>query len=224
VRTLQKVHTLFWHRLSSLTIQLTFSDLALFKTSVIDYQIRNNSAGSPMRIFTTSVLISVLAVSACGTIRDSAVNPANWFGKSSTSRTAVEQKASTNLLLPGGKQRTGLFAKIRARDAIYQGQPIDQVTNLVIERVPGGAVIRATGLTAVQGVYSVQLTPVTDDNTAVDGVLTYRFEGIRPASPQGTGTNHTRTVVAARALTHQQLQGVRTIRVQAARNAQTSRR
>lgn len=196
----------------------------LFKTVAIGYQTRNNIAGSHMRILTTSVLISVLAVSACGTIRDSAVNPANWFGKGRTSQAPIEQTASTNPLIPGGKQKTGIFAKKRARDAIYLGQPIDQVTNLVIERVPGGAVVRATGLTAVQGVYAIQLTQVTKDNTPVDGVLTYRFEGIRPATPQGTGSKHTRTVVAARALTNQELQGVRTIRVQAARNVQTSRR
>jgi hypothetical protein len=177
-----------------------------------------------MRIFTTSVLISVLAVSACGTLRDSAVNPSNWFGKSRTSQTPIEQPANTNPLILGGKQKTGIFAKKRARDAIYQGQPIDQVTNLIIEQVPGGAVIRATGVTAVQGVYAIQLTPATEDNTPVDGVLTYRFEGIRPARPQGTGSTHTRTVVAALALTDQQLQGVNTIRVQAARNVQTSRR
>ena len=176
-----------------------------------------------MRILTTSVLISVLAVTACGTLRDSAVNPSNWFGKGRTSQAPVEQTASTNPLLPSGKPKTGIFGKKRALDAIYQGQPIDQVTNLVIEKVPGGAVIRATGLTAAQGVYAVQLTPTTKNNTPVDGVLTYRFEGIRPASPQNVGSTHTRTVVAARALTDQQLQGVRTIRVQAARNVQTSR-
>ena len=176
-----------------------------------------------MRLLTTSVLISALALSACGTIRDSAINPANWFGKGRTSQALIEQKASTNPLLPANK-KTGLFAQQRARNAIYQGSPIDQVIDLVIERVPGGAVIRATGLTAVQGVYAVQLTPATDDNTPVDGVLTYRFEGIRRSTPQAVGSKHTRTVVAARALTDQELQGVRTIRVQAARNVQTSRR
>jgi hypothetical protein len=175
-----------------------------------------------MRILTTTVLISALTLTACGTIRDSRVNPANWFGNGRAAPVSVEQKVSTNPLLPA--EREGIFAQKRARDAIYLGQPIDQITNLVIERVPGGAIIRATGITAVQGVYSVQLTPVSDDEIPVDGVLSYRLEGIRPARNQGVGSTHTRTVVAARALTRQQLVGVRTIRVQAARNAQASRR
>lgn len=176
-----------------------------------------------MRLFTTSVLVSALALSACGTIRDSAVNPANWFGNGRGTSAPVKQVANTNPLLPSD-QSTGLFAKKRARDAIYQGQPIDQITSLVIERVPGGAVIRATGLAAVQGVYSVQLTPANEDEVPVDGVLSYRLEGIRPAQSQGIGSPHTRTLVAAHAVTDQQLKGVRTIRVAAARNVQTSRR
>lgn len=176
-----------------------------------------------MHILTTSVLISALALTACGTIRDSRVNPLNWFGKGQTTAAPLEQKASTNPLLQNTKKR-GIFAKAREKNALYRGQPIDQVTNLVIERVPGGAVIRATGLTAAQGVYDLQLTPANKDNTPVNGVLTYRLEGIRPAKPQPVGSTHTRTVVVAQALTDQELQGVVTIHVQAARNVQTSSR
>ena len=117
----------------------------------------------------------------------------------------------------------GLFQS-KDSEVVYLGKPIDQVTNLVIERVPGGAVIRATGLTAVQGVSLVQLTPSTEDGTPINGVLTYRLEGVRPVFNESVGSTHTRTVVAARALTDQELAGVRSIRVEGARNAQTSRR
>ena len=174
-----------------------------------------------MRILTTTVLISALALGACGTIYDSVVNPVNWFGKGRSSNSAAEQSSNTNPLIQESKR--GLFQS-KDREVIYLGKPIDQVTNLVIERVPGGAVIRATGLTAVQGVYLVQLTPATEDETPVNGVLTYRLEGVRPEFNEGVGSTHTRTVVAARALTDQELAGVRSIRVEGARNAQTSRR
>jgi hypothetical protein len=97
------------------------------------------------------------------------------------------------------------------------------VTNLVIERIPGGAVIRATGLTAVQGLSLVQLTPSTEDETPINGVLNYRLEGVRPVINESVGSTYTRTVVAARALTDQELAGVRSIRVKGAHNAQTSR-
>ena len=98
------------------------------------------------------------------------------------------------------------------------------MTNLVIERVPGGAVIRASGLTAVQGVYLVQLTPTAEVETPINGVPAYRLEGVRPEFNEGVGSTHTRTVAAARALTDQELAGVRSVRVEGARNAQTSLR
>ena len=98
------------------------------------------------------------------------------------------------------------------------------MTNLVIERVPGAVVIRASGLTAVQGVYLVQLTPTTKDETPINGVLAYRLEGVRPEINKGVGSTHLRTVAAALALTDQKLAGVRSIRVEGARNAQASLR
>jgi hypothetical protein len=121
-----------------------------------------------------------------------------------------------------GIKTEGRFQR-KDREVVYLGKPIDQVTNLVIERVPGGAVIRATGLTTVQGVSLVQLTPSTEDGTPINGVLTYRLEGVRPVFNESVGSTHTRTVVAARALTDQELAGVRSIRVKGAHNAQTSR-
>ena len=177
-----------------------------------------------MRILTTTVLISALTLTACGTIRDSAINPTNWFGKGRSGPIKPREPATpVNPLIPTN-EKGGIFARQRERDAIFLGEPIDQVTSLVIERVPGGAVIRATGLTAVQGVHSIQLTPTTDDITPVDGVLSFRIEGIRPPRAQTVGSDHTRTVVAAIALTDQELAGVSTIQVQAARNTQSSRR
>lgn len=174
-----------------------------------------------MRILTTAVLISAVSLSACGAIGETDVNPINWFGKGRVSKAVSEQSEPTNPLIAEAKG--GLFKMKRDRGAIYLGTPIDQVTNLVIERVPGGAIIRATGLTAVQGVFQVQLTPTTEDEKPVNGVLTYRLEGIRPPSARAVGSMLTRTVVAARALTDQELSDVRTIRVEATRNAQTSR-
>ena len=175
-----------------------------------------------MRILTTTVLISALALGACDTIYDSVVNPVNWFGKGRSSNSAAEQSSNTNPLIQESK-RGGRFQR-KDREVVYLGKPIDQVTNLVIERVPGGAVIRATGLTAVQGLSLVQLPPSTEAETPINGVLTYGVEGVFPVFNESVGSTHTRTVVAARALTDQELAGVRSIRVEGASNAQTSRR
>lgn len=165
------------------------------------------------------LLAATLVLSACGTIRDSRVNPFNWFGQSRS--VAVEPKEQTNPLIP---TRSGLFATARAEEEIYQGRPFDQVLDLTIERVPGGAIIRATGLAQRQGIYDVRLTPANEEEEAVDGVLTYRLEGILPDTRTRVGTQPTREVIAARQVTDQTLRGVRVIRVEGQRNAREARR
>ncbi|WP_299875272.1 hypothetical protein [uncultured Sulfitobacter sp.] len=165
------------------------------------------------------LLVATLTLSACGAVRDSRVNPFNWFGQSRS--VPVEPQAQTNPLIP---TRGGLFASAREKAAEYNGSPFDQVTNLTIERIPGGAVIRATGLAARQGSYDVRLTPVNEDEEAVDGVLAYRLERVLPATRTNVGAQPTREVIAARHVTDQMLRGVRVIRVEARRNAVESRR
>lgn len=173
-----------------------------------------------MRKTLSILLISTLTLTACGAVRESRINPFNWFGQSRSE--AIQPKKNTNPLIP--TKSGGIFAGLRAQDAIYEGRPFEQVTNLTIERIPGGAIIRATGLAARQGYYSVQLTPANEDELPVDGVLTYRLEGVRPTQNTAIGTKPTREVIAARRLTDQELRGVRSIRVEGQLNALVSRR
>lgn len=165
------------------------------------------------------LLAATLTLSACGAVRDSRVNPFNWFGQSRS--VAVEPQEQTNPLIP---TRAGLFGNARAEEKIYAGTPFDQVTDLTVERIPGGAIIRATGLAARQGSYDVRLTPVNEDEEAVDGVLAYRLERVLPDRRTNVGNEPTREVIAARRVTDQNLRGVRVIRVEARRNAVESRR
>jgi hypothetical protein len=173
-----------------------------------------------MRKTFSAILVTTLVLTGCATVRDSRVNPFNWFG-SARSEPIARTAASTNPLIP---QSSGLFAGARKRQATYAGQPFDQVTDLTIERVPGGAIVRATGLAARQGIYQVQLTPANEDELPVDGILTYRLEGVEPAKNTNVGAKPTREVTAGRKLTDQMLAGVRTIRVEGLRNALTARR
>ena len=102
-----------------------------------------------MRKTITLLLAASLVLSACATIRDSRVNPLNWFGQSRSER--VERPESTNPLIP---RRGGLFSRDN-REEVYDGRPFEQVTDLTVERVPGGAILRATGndfLRAMEGV------------------------------------------------------------------------
>lgn len=167
---------------------------------------------------TVSALLITLAVAGCST----KANPLNWFGGSTAAApVAAPVEANTNPLLP--ERRSGLFSS-RQEEVVFSGQQLDSVSSLVVERVPGGAIIRVAGLTARQGVYAVQLTPATEDEEPVDGILTYRLEGLQgPGANAGTSPA-SREVVVARKVTNQRLSGVRTIRVEARSNALQSRR
>ncbi|UWR35051.1 hypothetical protein K3759_08185 [Sulfitobacter sp. W027] len=172
-----------------------------------------------MRKTLLALLASTLLVSACGTVRDSRINPLNWFG--SARSVDAEPSESANPLIP---QRRGLFARRSVEVDTYEGRPFEQITDLTIEPVPGGAILRATGLAARQGIYAVRLTPATIEEQPVDGVLTYRLEGIRPDKATPQGSRPTREVIAARRLTDQTLSGVREIRVEGQMNTLVSRR
>ena len=172
-----------------------------------------------MRITLSALLVSVTVLSACASVRDSRINPFNWFGRSTSE--PIQQVENTNPLIP---QRTGLFASRRGTEETYAGIPFEEIIDLKVERVAGGAVIRATGRAARQGVYQVRLTPENEEELPVDGVLTYRLEGVRPDFATPAGTPPTREVTAARKLTDQDLRGVNTIRVEGQTNARVARR
>ena len=173
-----------------------------------------------MRKTFSALLVSTLVLTGCATVRDSRANPFNWFG-SARSEPITRQEASDNPLIP---QRTGLFSSSKSKEVIYTGRPFEQIIDLTIEEVPGGAVVRATGRADRQGIYEVQLTPANEDELPVDGVLTYRLEGIEPSEATAIGTEPMREVTAGRKLTNQKLTGVSSIRVEGLRNAMTSRR
>ena len=67
-------------------------------------------------------------------------------------------------------------------------------------------------------------SPVVEDETPVDGVLSYRLEGIEPDANTAVGASATREVTVARKVTDQDLRGVSTIRVEGVRNARVARR
>lgn len=166
------------------------------------------------------ILVSLI-VSACG-IRDSRLNPFNWFGNSREA--AAPAPVNTNPLIP--RQREGLFNSRAARERAnaYRGQPVDTITELAIERVPGGAIVRAKGVSRFQNTYDVRLIPAIEDEVPQDGILEYRLEAVVPEKPVAGGPQRVRTIFAGRSLTDQQLEGVRSIRVAGVQNARIASR
>jgi hypothetical protein len=150
-------------------------------------------------------LIAALAVAsilgACASVRDSRINPLNWFGRS-TEAQAVAAAAP--------------------QEAADPRLPLGQVTALAVEPVPGGAIIRATGLPTTQGHWDVSL--VADPREEGSRELVYRFLVQPPLVPRPAGTPISREVTAAVFASDFRLEGVSRITVTAAGNARSVNR
>ncbi|MFZ7090599.1 hypothetical protein [Primorskyibacter sp. 2E233] len=160
------------------------------------------------------LVLSAVVLTSCGGIRDSRLNPMNWFGRSTSQPVAAE--ADVNPLIP--RRRISIFRDNQPQ--AYQGTLIGEVTELLIERRPGGAVIRATGVSDRQGPFELRLIKLEEESDA--DTLSYEFRALQINAPQGSERSRTYTVAIW--MTEQQLAGIREIRVKARRNIRTSRR
>ncbi len=170
--------------------------------------------GNKMRITLPALLLSLIALMGCG----SAANPFNWFDNDPPDESVLEPIDADNPLIP---EQNGLFNSSN-RVEVYRGTPIDAISDLTIERVPGGAIIRATGRSATLGAYNARLTPKNGEEVPVDGVLTYTLDA--EYTQVVGGAPETRDIIVARQLTNQELEGARTIRVEGQQNALERRR
>lgn len=156
------------------------------------------------------VLIATVFLTGCSTN----ANPVNWFNRDAPDEDVLEPIDADNPLIP---ETSGLLR--RDPDAVlgFQGSTIDAISDLTIERVPGGILIRATGRSGTQGIFNARLTPRNEDELPADGVLTYALQA--EFAQTGSGTPETREVIVGRKLTDQETTGVRTIRVEGLQNA-----
>lgn len=161
------------------------------------------------------LVLSALVLTSCGTVRESRINPFNWFGNS-ISRPVADGTAA-NPLIP--RRNNSIFRR-NEEDAAYAGSLIGEVSELLVERRPGGAVIRATGVSDMQGPFEVRLVPVAAETG--NGVLTYELRGVQVAAARGS--DWSRTLTAAVWLTDAQLAEVGVIHVKGARNIRSVRR
>ena len=162
-----------------------------------------------MRFAIVFLMVSGLTLSACGGLRDSRANPANWFGGSKVEkRSAPVEQEAFNPLIP--EQRDSIFQR-KSEEETYKGTPIYAVQGVTVERSAGGAIIKATGLSLRQGAFDVRLWP-ENKGEPVDGVLTYTLRAVQATNtPQGA--EQTRRVNAGAFISTQTLEEVRTIRV-----------
>jgi len=154
---------------------------------------------SALRPRSLGMLVLVLALASCGTIRDSRINPFNWFGRD----------RAVAVVTPDATPRTAPLAP--------------QVLSLRVDRLPGGAIVTAVALPPTQGFWDAELVALNDGRPE-RGVLRYEFRLKPPPSPQRVSTQVSREVVVATSLTDQQLAGVGTIEVIGATNRRSVRR
>jgi hypothetical protein len=155
-----------------------------------------------MRARPIPILTLCAALAGCGNASTSNLNPFNWFG--------------------GGAETEVVVAP---DDLPVDPRPlIGEVTGVVLERVPGGAIVRATGLPSTLGYWQADLVPADRDlRPDGNGVLTLEFRALPPVTTQPVGSPAARQIVTGFFLSEQTLRGVRSVAVQAERNARSVR-
>jgi len=139
-----------------------------------------------------------LALAGCGGLRESRLNPFNWFRKSEPRETIV---------LP---------------DKPGDPRPlVEAVLSMAVEPMPGGAIVRARGQSPAQGYWQAELVPLPVSET---GTLVYEFRIFPPITKTDVNTPQSRQVDVAIFISDVKLENVREIVVQGATNARASRR
>lgn len=195
-----------------------------------------------MRVSWIILITACAALASCGSVRESRLNPVNWFGSSTSTsnetQTTVNAEGDVVEVNPLiGENRRNPIQNVTTRstsvadrvslfgekeEGPYLGTLVDQVTDLEIKRTTTGAIVTASGLTTRQGAYDVRLV-ARNDGFPVDGVLTLELRALQPIETI-QGPERTRRVQAATPLSVQELGLVRTVQVVARSNTRTSRR
>jgi hypothetical protein len=148
------------------------------------------------------ILILPIFLASCG-LGETRLNPFNWFG---------------------GSEETATAEPVEIVERQDPRPLVAEITQLVIERTPSGAIVRVTGLPPNQGWHSAALVNVDPDGEAVDGVMSYSFRAIPPDETTRVSTRQSRELTAAVFLSNPRLAGVRVIQVTGAQNARIARR
>lgn len=148
------------------------------------------------------LVLVTLSLADCGRIRDSRLNPFNWFGRSHAAATT---------------------ATLNPNEAADGRQLIREVTDLTLEPMPTGVIVRATGLPPTQGWWKAELV-VENHGLPVDGVISYRFLVFQPPGATPASTTQSRVITAAAFLSNPKLAETTKIVVQGEANSRETRR
>ena len=147
-----------------------------------------------------AVLTLMLTLQACGGFRESRLNPFNWFGRS-------QPIAAVALVEPG--------------ESTDPRPLVAQVLSMSVEPLPGGAIIKATGLPPTQGHWAGELIALPVDE---NGRLVFEFRLAPPPGATRVSSEFSREVTVGTYLSDLKLSEVSEIVVQGQLNARSSRR
>lgn len=137
------------------------------------------------------------------------MNPRNWFGgkEEPAESVAVDEVQPDPAAVPP-----------IAEDG---RRLVSQVTSVAVERIPGGAILRAQGIASGTGNFNASLEPLNDE-FPINGVLIYAFRIATPEDADESGA--VQPVVVAHYLSDWRLRGVRQVRVVAETNTASAAR
>jgi hypothetical protein len=144
-----------------------------------------------------TVLACLLILASCGQSR---LNPFNWFKRSAP--------VETTLVAAAPEDARALVADVLTLD---------------IDALPGGAILRATGRTEMQGYWEAELV-LREGDDADPAKPVYDFRAFPPIGRTDVNTPQSREVTVAVYLSDIDLNGVTSITVQGASNARAVRR
>lgn len=148
------------------------------------------------------LLVAALTLAGCGTIRESRMNPRNWFGSS--------QEEERPSLGPVG-------------DSVDNRALVAQISTLTIEQTSSGALIRASALMPSAGWWDGELMPENFGRPQA-GVLTLRFVAAPPREAVPDTGERSRTLLAVYPMSLAQLDTVSSIVVTGESNSRRVRR
>jgi len=147
------------------------------------------------------LLVSALAVTGCGRLSDSRMNPRNWFGSSADERPSLGPVS----------------------DTVDNRALVAQISALTIEQTSSGALVRAEAVTTSAGWWDGELVPENYGRPAA-GVLTLRFVASPPREAAPDTGVQSRTLVAVYPLSQAHLDTVSEIVVTGEGNSRRTRR
>ncbi len=171
---------------------------SLFKPRSIGYPRAKRIMEVVMTRSLTMALAAIMFLTSCGAIRDSRLNPFNWFGRS-------ERVETTTAVVEPGDPRP----------------LVEDVVSMSVEPYSGGAIVRATGITPTQGWWDAELVEVAQDDP---GHLVLEFRLFPPVTGTPSGTPRSREVTVATTFSPVKLENISRITVQGAKNARSSGR